>query len=87
MQHSQAQAEMMGRATVKEHCPRQEISCTVRILGYMVNSFLRGFFFNFKINPHFLVQAAVFFSRGLDFFLDPYYNQNWLYNNDQIHII
>ena len=28
------QAEITGKATVSEHCPIQEISCTVKILPY-----------------------------------------------------
>jgi len=32
MQVSTPQAEMMGRATVREHWPTQEMSCIVKIL-------------------------------------------------------
>ena len=34
MAHSTAMAEITGSATVSEHCPTQEMSCTVKILLY-----------------------------------------------------
>ena len=39
MEHSIPMAEIMGRATVREHLPRQEMSCTLTIRFIVSTSF------------------------------------------------